>query len=269
MSSRFVSFNNSTLHFTILGNGPEHLLMFHGFGQDNNSFYSLSKLLSPQYTVYVFDLYFHGRSVWGQDEMALEKEHWKETLLIFFQENKIKNFCLAGYSLGGKFALATLEAFPEMTKSIILLAPDGVKISFWYTLATYPVLFRKIFKSMVEHPEKFQRLARILHQWGLVNKGVLKFAEFQMNTKEKRARVYYSWVIFRHLQFDLDKLAKLINQFKISVTVVVGQFDQVIKPKSMNRLLSKLDHYVFETPEVGHTGLIAASGKYFKKLMDS
>jgi pimeloyl-ACP methyl ester carboxylesterase len=239
--------------------------MFHGFGQDNNSFFPLSQVISSQYTAYVFDLYFHGQSRWGHSEKPLEKEHWRETLEEFFKQNKIDCFSLAGYSLGGKFALATLEAFPEKTKTLVLLAPDGIKTSFWYNLATYPLAFRKIFKSMIDHPERFQAIAKILYRWGIVKKGVLKFAEFQMNTKEKRAKVYFSWVVFRHLKFDLDKIAILINHHKISLTVVVGQYDQVIKPKSMERLLRKVDRYIFETPEVGHTGLVAASGPYFGK----
>ncbi len=249
----------------MLGNGPQNLLMFHGFGQDNNSFYPLSKAISSQYTAYVFDLYFHGESHWGYGEDPLEKDHWKKTLEEFFRENRIEHFSLAGYSLGGKFALATLEAFPEKTKALVLLAPDGLKTSPWYSLATYPLMFRKLFKSMIDHPEKFQTLARILYQCGLVKKGVLKFAEFQMNSREKRARVYYSWVVFRHLKFNLKKIASLINSHQVPLTVVVGQFDQVIKPKDMERLLRKVDRYVFETPEVGHTGLIAASGSYFRK----
>jgi pimeloyl-ACP methyl ester carboxylesterase len=238
--------------------------MFHGFGQDNNSFQSLMTVLSPQYTAYVFDLYFHGQSTWAHSEDALEKDHWKETLQQFFVENKIEKFSLAGYSLGGKFVFATLEAFPEKTQAIILLAPDGITQNFWYRLATFSQPSRKMFKSMVDHPERFQSVARMLFWCGLVKKGVLKFAEFQMNTREKRARVYYSWVVFRHLKFDLDKLAKIINRHKIPLTVVVGQYDQVIKPKSMEKLLNKLDNYIFETPEVGHTGLIAASGSYFR-----
>lgn len=241
--------------------------MFHGFGQDNNSFYPLSQAISSQYTAYVFDLYFHGESQWGHGEDPLEKIHWKETLEVFFQENRIQHFSLAGYSLGGKFALATLEAFPEKTKSLVLLAPDGIKTSPWYNLATYPLVFRRIFKSMIDHPERFEAIAKLLFRCGVVKKGVLKFAEFQMNSREKRARVYYSWVVFRHLKFDIRRIASLINHHKISLTVVVGQFDQVIKPKSMELLLRKVDQYVFETPEVGHTGLIAASGPYFRKRL--
>jgi len=266
MPSKFFHFQNSTLHYTTLGTGPKNLLMFHGFGQDNNSFHAFSKVLSEQYTAHIFDLYFHGQSHWGHGEATLEKSHWKETVKAFLQENKIENFTLAGYSLGGKFALATLEAFPEKTNGIILLAPDGIKTSFWYTLATYPIVVRKIFKRMIRQPSLFQSVARFLHSWRVVDKGVLKFAEFQMNSEEKRNRVYYSWVVFRHLNVDLTKVAALINQNKIPVTVIVGQYDKVIEPKRMESLLKKLHHYTFETPETGHTGLIAESGEYFRNL---
>src|SRR6186713_1690577 len=199
MPSNFFHFKNSTLHYTTLGNGPQNLFMFHGFGQDNKSYNALSRVLSSQYTAYIFDLYFHGESRWGYGEAPLEKTHWKETLEGFMQETGILNFSLAGFSLGGKFALATLEAFPEKTKGIILLAPDGIKTSFWYSLATYPIVVRKIFKRMIRQPGLFQSVARFLHSWRVVDKGVLKFAEFQMNSEEKRNRVYYSWVVFRHL----------------------------------------------------------------------
>ena len=62
------------------------------------------------------------------------------------------------------------------------------------------------------------------------------------------------------------KIARLINHHHIPLTLVVGKYDKVIKPANMNPLLKKLDHYTFETPEAGHTGLIAASGIYFGKM---
>jgi pimeloyl-ACP methyl ester carboxylesterase len=266
MSSHFFQFQHSTLHYSKVGNGPRNLLMVHGFGQDNKSFQGLSAVLSKQYTAYVFDLYFHGQSHWGHGEEPLEKTHWKEIVGGFLQENKMENFSLAGYSLGGKFALATLEAFPERTDAVILLAPDGIKTSVWYTFATYPIIVRKIFKRMIRRPQLFQSIARFLHRCGLVDKGVLKFAEFQMNSEEKRNRVYYSWVVFRHLEVDLNRMAELINQYKIPLTVIVGQYDKVIEPRSMDRLLRKVNTYTFETPETGHTGLIAESGEYFRNL---
>ncbi len=263
MPSRFLHYKNSKLHFTTLGNGPESLLMFHGFGQDNNSFYPLSRVISSQYTAYVFDLYFHGESQWAHGENPLEKQHWKETLEEFLRENNITHFNQAGYSLGGKFALATFEAFPEKTKALILLAPDGIKTSFWYNLATYPPLLRRFFKSMILRPERFLKLAGLLNKAGAVDQGLIRFAEYQMNTEEKRKRVYYSWVVFRHLTFDLDHISKLINKNNIRLTLIVGKYDKVITAGNMKGLLRKLDHYRFEVLESGHSGLINQSIPFF------
>ncbi|HZI23426.1 MAG TPA: alpha/beta hydrolase [Chryseolinea sp.] len=267
MPSKQFHFRKSTLHYTTLGNGPHHLLMFHGFGQDNNSFHSLSHDLANHYTAYIFDLYFHGQSTWGYDDQPLTKQHWKETLQAFFQEHQIENFYLAGFSMGGKFVLATLEAFPEKTQGIILLAPDGIKLNFWYFMATYPVLFRKLFRKMVHQPKLFHAIANALHQLGWVDKGVLKFATYQMNSEEKRNRVYYSWVVFRQIRVDLDKIAGLINRLRIPITIVVGQFDKVIQAKDMKPLVKKVSQCTFETPPVGHTGLILHSGEYFKNFL--
>ena len=265
MPSGFVHHKKSALHFTTIGTGPRNLLLFHGFGQDNNIYYSLAENLSSHFTIYVFDLYFHGKSDWGYGELALEKDHWKETILKFLEENGIQDFSVAGFSLGGKFALATVEAMPDRVHEIFLLAPDGIKTSFWYSMATYPLLLRKLFKSMIHHPEHFLSISKVLHKMGLVDKSLIKFAVYQMNSEEKRNRVYYSWVVFRHLRFDLSKLARIINHHKIFVTIVVGQYDRVIKATAMQRFVKKLDRCRFETPEAGHSGLISVSVKYFHK----
>jgi pimeloyl-ACP methyl ester carboxylesterase len=235
--------------------------MFHGFGQDNYSLHSLSRVLSNHYTAYIFDLYFHGQSTWGHGELPLEKQHWKETIQSFLEENQITVFSIVGFSLGGKFALATMEAFPEKIREMILLAPDGIKTSFWYSLATYPLLFRKIFKSMIDHHEHFLGVVKVLRALRLMDKSILKFAAFQMDSKEKRYRVYYSWVVFRRLRFNLKTIAGLINGYNIPLTVIVGQYDKVIQPRNMERLLEKIKRYEFETPAAGHTGLIAESGQ--------
>jgi pimeloyl-ACP methyl ester carboxylesterase len=266
MSSNFFRFQQSTLHYTTLGTGRNVLLLFHGFGQDNSSFQAVSSEISQHYTAYVFDLYFHGQSTWGHNEMPLEKKHWKQTMQQFLQEQAITDFSLAGFSLGCKFVLATLESFPTQVNGIILLAPDGIKTSFWYSLATYPLLFRKLFKSMIRHPERFNNILKFLHKLKLTDSGLLKFASFNMNTEEKRTRVYYSWVVFRRLQFDISAIANVINQRKIPLTLVVGQYDKVITTENMQHLLRQVPHCVFETPASGHTGLIAASGKYFRNL---
>jgi pimeloyl-ACP methyl ester carboxylesterase len=184
-------------------------------------------------------------------------------MTTFLRENMIDRFSVGGFSLGGKFALATLELFSEKINQVFLIAPDGIKTSFWYSLATYPIFLRKFFKSMIFHPQRFLAIAGFLQRNGLVDKGLIRFAEYQMNTEEKRYRVYFSWVVFRHLTFDLGKIALLLNKNGIQLTVIVGKFDKVIEPGNIKAFLNKVEKKRFEILESGHTGLINQSWEYF------
>lgn len=261
--NKFIYHNNSSLHYAKTGNGDKHLLVFHGFGQDLSVFDYLTHSLGRHYTFYIFDLYFHGKSKWGNGESTLKKKEWKETISLFVTENNIARFQLAGFSLGGKFVLATLEAFPEKVDKIFLIAPDGIKTSFWYSMATFPIFLRKFFRSMIFNPERFLALAQFLNKTGLVDQGLIRFAEYQMNSEEKRSRVYYSWIVFRHLTFNVEHIAQLINARNIIVWLIVGKYDKVIKPANMSRLTQKLHNYKLEVLESGHTGLINQSLPFF------
>jgi pimeloyl-ACP methyl ester carboxylesterase len=255
-SENFIDFKNSRLYYKKAGAGPKPLLLFHGFGQSHEVFSAWIAPLQKEYTLYAFDLFFHGQSTWP-DQTAVENSDWKKILELFLEKEKIESFIVAGYSLGGKFALATVLVFSERIQKVFLLAPDGVRVSAWYHLATYPVAFRWLFKSMIDKPERFKRVIRTLRTLGLVHKGVLRFAESQMETVDKRRRVYFSWVYFRHLTFDLRKISQLLNRFRIPVTVIVGKYDKVIPAQNMIPFLAMVNLKKVEVLDAGHNDLIA------------
>lgn len=259
-----VTLNNTTLHYHKSGHGEKTLLAFHGFGQDGSIYNTLAHELADRYTIYSFDLFFHGISTWPFGEKPLEKDFWKAIINQLLNENNIETFSVLGFSMGGKFALATLEAFPQKTQEIILIAPDGIKTNFWYSLATYPVAFRNLFKSMIQKPERFKAIIRVAYTLRLVDKGILRFVESQMNTEEKRNRVYFSWVVFRHLKFNMTATANLINNHAIRLIMITGKYDKIITTKNMNRLLHKVKHYDSFAPVTGHNGVIHASIKILK-----
>ena len=258
----FIHYGKNVLHYVKAGNGKHPLLVFHGFGQDHTLYVPLLKSLSPRYTLYIIDLFFHGKSEWNEDEHPLEKSTWANIVSVLLQEQGLSTFSILAYSLGGKFALATLEAFPDRIKDIFLIAPDGIKTSFWYSMATYPKILRRFFKSMIFRHERFLWIATKLNESNLVDKGLIRFADYQMNTEGKRKRVYYSWVVFRHLTFDLKKIASLINQNNIHLTMIVGEYDKVIKPENMHRLLKHVPGHRLLILPSGHVGLIAESLGY-------
>jgi pimeloyl-ACP methyl ester carboxylesterase len=183
----------------------------------------------------------------------------------FLEVHPMEKFSLCGFSLGGKFAIATLEAFPEHVNSMILIAPDGIKTSFWYSLATYPIVFRHLFKSMILHPNRFSALSKMLSSVRIMDRGLVRFADSQMDTEEKRRRVYYSWVVFRRLKFDLDKIAELINNNSIRLLLITGKYDKVIRSQSMSRLLKHVRVYRHEILETGHNGLINEAALFLQK----
>lgn len=265
MTKLLLELDQAKLNFIKTGTGNRVLLAFHGFGQSSEVFNKLAASLSATYTTYQVDIFFHGDSEWGFDQKPLEKEFWSRLMRKFLEEHSISTFSMLGYSMGGKFVLATLEAFPENVKEIFLLAPDGIKTSMWYSLATYPVALRNLFKSMIKKPNRFNTLANSVFRLGLIDKGVLRFVESHMNTEEKRNRVYYAWVVFRHLKFSMPAIAGIINENNIRLVMILGKFDKVITAKNMDALLQHVKHYQLEIPDTGHNGVIGASIKILNK----
>lgn len=259
IENRFIRNRFGSLHYVIAGQGRHPLIFFHGFGQDHSIYLPLIHELSNDYRLFIFDIYFHGGSEWHLGEQPLEKSEWSETIRSFLTENHIENFSLVGFSLGGKFALATAESFPDRIEKLFLIAPDGISTSFWYSMATYPILFRKFFRSMIDSYPRFQRFASLLNMLKLVDKGLIRFADYQMGTKEKRRRVYYSWVVFRHLKFEVRRLATLLNQYRIDTTVIVGRYDKVIVAERIQRFVERLEFGRLKVLESGHNGLIYES----------
>lgn len=249
-------YKGSSLFYHQAGHGRKHLLLFHGFGQDHTVFLPLADALKDEFTLYIFDLYFHGASQWNNNERPLEKQEWKEILNHFLEEHQIENFNVAGFSLGGKLALATVEAFPEKISSLVLIAPDGIKTSFWYSLATYPFAFRKIFRTIIYKPGIFLSLIRLLQATRMMDRGLLRFAESQMNTEEKRKKVYFSWVVLRRLEFDMQKIASTINVHQIKTILIGGRFDKVIRAENLSGLSKHLQEAETVIVESGHNHLL-------------
>lgn len=255
MNQACITFHNSDLYYYRFGAGSKTILLFHGFGQDHSAFDSWIETLKNDYTIISFDIYFHGQSVWVESN-PLTKEDWKNIVDLLIQKEKINDFELAAFSMGGKFAFATFELFPEKVKRMILIAPDGIKVNFWYRLATYPIAMRALFESVVSNPKLFFLLAKFLEAIGVINKYLLRFVTLQMDTMEKRHRVYCTWIQFRLLKFDMRSIAELINTNKIALKIIVGKHDKVIPAQDMNRLLKYVPDGKLEIIDAGHNNLI-------------
>ena len=264
MPTHTFSFKGADLHYGLYPGGPKILLTFHGFGQSQHYFSSLAASVEKEYTVYSFDLFYHGRSHWPNSDQPLSKNFWKEMMANFLQEQQINRFSLAGFSMGGKFVLATFEAFPERTDEILFIAPDGIRTSFWYSMATYPSWARRYFRKVVEEPESLFRLMNLFRRLQIVDAGILRFAEYQMGARHQRERVYNSWVMSRQLSFKMPRIAGLINRHGVKVKMFLGRYDKIMTQRNMQNLLRHLKQYDLEVLERGHSMLIDDVARYLK-----
>lgn len=260
------------LYYTKVGSGTEPLLCFHGAGQDGEScFKPFAQQVGNRFVLYAFDLFYHGNSgclngVEFSDNEVITKDIWQKYLSQFLQENNITRFSVAGFSMGGRFALATIEAFPHNINEVFLMAPDGLTDHWLYVLATRFAFTRRVFKVIAFQQNKLQRLGKLLQKLGLIDPSIIRFAEAMMNTPEKQQQIYRTWVGFRSLRFNPKKLAQLIELHLIKTWIFVGKYDKIMPLKEVYSFTHQLKDSRLVILDSGHGRLVEKTATYLHEI---
>jgi pimeloyl-ACP methyl ester carboxylesterase len=229
------------LRYRKFGQGPEPLLLFHGIGQTGEEcFRSYESELGDRCTLYVFDLPFHGvhglpadPTRWRTGNHPITPDEWQQKLSIFLEENNLTTFSVAGFSLGGRFALQTLQAFFPRIRKAFLIAPDGVKPHFVYRLATEVAPLRNIFRLIMRSPGVICDAIDGLNRLGVIDKDLVKIVHYTLSNSEKAMQVYLSWVNFRNLKASRSLYKEDVEQLNEKVFLFLGRFDQLITKKDI------------------------------------
>jgi len=253
----------SSLHFHKLGHGPNILLAFHGIGQEGAScFKPFEDNLGKYYTIYAFDLFFHGQSHLPEERHAfsepepITKAIWKDVIQGFLTKNQISRFDVAGFSMGGRFVLATLEAFSDKIDNAFLIAPDGISKHPLYSFATGFAPARRLFRRCMKHPKTFFRAVKYLENTGIINQSLQRFTQHVLNTPEKRQTVFNSWIAFRPLQFDIPKLYAKTQADHVELFLFIGKYDKLLPPKAVKKLSDLMPEQYYQILQSGHGSLV-------------
>ncbi len=247
-------FNDVFLTVRVFGSGRKIIVAFHGYGQNGSDLQFIAGQ-NPEITLYSFDLFYHGESDSPSPRPPLSHQLFHNLFEDFLLQKKIESFDLLGFSMGGKYALSLIPDYYEQINRLILVAPDGIKKDFWYALATDDLLFQKLFRRMVHKPEWFFKMALFLDRIKLVDGRARKFALHEMNTFEKRNRVYNSWVYLKKFFVSESKLMQTLNTHQIRTTFVLGEFDRIIKVREINKFANKLKYKSIILLPTGHSGI--------------
>jgi pimeloyl-ACP methyl ester carboxylesterase len=244
------------LHFRTFGRGSRLMICFHGYGLDAGSFEVLHHWDNHSYTLLCFDHAFHGQSEMYTNEVEVPVNVLCDPIVQFAKELGYTSCSIMAFSLGGKLALCLTERYPDFVEKLVLIAPDGIKTSFWYSLATYPLFFRAALRRIVLRPWFFNRLVQTMRVLKLVDKGILRFASSQMNTVKKRYRLYNTWVAYKQFNPNLRTLAVLLNNRQIPVLLYLGKYDKIITQSNLYFFIKQLAVIQVVTLPVGHNHLI-------------
>ncbi len=223
-----ISFKNSTINFCKFGNGPKILFCLQGYGEDGTSFSFLEQQLGSVYTLYAIDLPFHGATIWN--EQALFTAEDLMNLFNFINPNHV-TFSILAFSFGGRIALFFLQKFPDKIEHIVLIAPDGLHVNFWYWLTTETWLGNKLFSLTMKHPQYLFCFLAFADKANLLNKSIVKFIHYYLDDKSERSLLYKRWTCMKKFKPDLHAIKKLTAEKNITMQFLFGKFDKIILSK--------------------------------------
>jgi pimeloyl-ACP methyl ester carboxylesterase len=229
----FVHSRGYSWEYFIFGKGPEILFAFHGFDNDANDFRIFEKEFGERYTIVSINLFFHGGS--DTPSHSAEDDFTNEILAELFGnllfDLNCQRFSLLGFSLGGRIIMELIKHFPDRIDRVLLLAPDGLKISPWYVFITNTTIGHKIFKRAVYKAGNILRYSKILYKAGIVAEKQYLFALSNFDTLEKRKKVYNVWMIFRHILPKAKDVGHALKKYQIPVDIYFGKRDTIIRER--------------------------------------
>ena len=270
MGLQLLTYRNSTIGYYQFGSGPNAAICFHGFGEDAATFDFIANYAGNQYTFYSIDLPFHGKTEW-KEGLNFTHTDLREIVEEILLENNYKlqstnyKFTLLGFSLGGRVALSLYQAMPEKIEKMVLLAPDGLKINYWYWLATQTWLGNNFFAFTMKKPSWFFGLLKLMNKLKLVNSSVFKFVNYYIGDAEVRRLLYARWTTLRKLKPNLRRIKSLVREHQTPVRLIYGKHDRIILPSVGEKFRKGIEKYC--TLTVIHSGHQVLHEKHIQEIL--
>jgi len=252
MQSGFLNYHSSKIYYRFGGQGPQPLVCFHGYGETALNFDFLEKKLSNSHKIIAIDLPFHGNTEWSEPRLDATvladviRELCKQLNI------EIKNLQLIGFSMGGRMALCVLEQLPDQVSKLVLLAPDGLTVNFWYWLPTQTVLGNSLFKFTMHNPGWFLGMLRLSNKLRIINQSIYKFVEYYIHDDVVRKDLYERWTGLSKCTPSMERVRRLVRSHHIAVRLLYGKFDRIISHKRGSKLFSKIPNCSVQVLNCGH-----------------
>lgn len=250
-----IKISNGDFNCRVLGKGRKNIIAFHGFGQDGNIFIPMINS-TANYTIYSFDLPFHGKSEINEKTSYFSKDEIVGLVQELLDETGITQFSILAFSIGAKFTFPIIESFGSRIENIWLLAPDGIYENFWYRLFTNNPLTRHLLQFLLKKQLLLERVAGLLLNFKLIDHELTAMAKNSATTKEKREQVYNTWIYVKNLKWNAESLNKVLKKNKLRIYIMLGTNDRIISKPKIERESKHIDNLEVILLSCGHHNLI-------------
>lgn len=246
----YITYRNSRIYCQRTGTGRNIVFCFHGYGENSNTFQQLAASLEDTHSVFTFDLPLHGKTEWNEGDTCTPAM-WHD---IIHQCNPDKRpVTLLGYSIGGRIALSLYQYNPDTCKKLVLIAPDGLHVNFWYWFSTQTWLGNRFFRHTVNNPRWIFGLVTFAWKIRLINKAMYKVTHYYIDDVEQRKMLYARWTVLRRFRPSLAEIKTRIVARDTIVKLLFGKYDKIILSSHGQRFAKTLEKQAtLRIMEAGH-----------------
>ncbi|MBC8051547.1 MAG: alpha/beta hydrolase [Sphingobacteriaceae bacterium] len=253
----FFTNNKVRLHYYTYGNGPEAMLAFHGFGMKGTQFSVLENAFSERYTIYSFDLFFHGQTELIDDSLGVIRKGVSSSefggyMAEFIQKMDFQKVSLLSYSMGALMALSVIESIPVLVDNAFFIAPDGIRPNKLLQFGSGNKIMNRIFYKLVYSPKTVQFILNSLFKYGYIDDSLHRILQGEFGTVATRLTCYQAITYHANLRFKPNKLAAIINKNQINTYFYFGETDRLFPPSIGHEFSAMLENTSLYILNTGH-----------------
>jgi pimeloyl-ACP methyl ester carboxylesterase len=210
------------------------LLCFYGYGQSEQVFLDLHHITKNKYSILIIHLpYETTETAWDKDFFANEVS----SLLIVYG---IKSFTIVSFSLGSRLGLCLIEKIPEKVNTLILLAPDGIKMGFWNTLAVNSHVGKLIFRKLIFSNSLLPNMLKLFLRLKLIPQTLYAFSAWHIRNTNERQRLFHTWLNLKNMIPNLLKINEVYKIYRFPIIAYFGEHDIVIDTQCHKKLARQI-----------------------------
>ena len=226
MNSAFLQLDESAVHYYKYGAGTQLLIAFHGFGDNASVFDIFGEILGADYTIYAFDLPFHGKTNWQKE--WYDKSSITKIINAVLDKEGVLNFDLLGHSYGGEIVLSIVDHFQTNLRRAFLLAPSGLYTKGMKLPTLIPLWARQLLTKTLGQSTFVVRLSTFLNQVGLLDAYSFRFMQYHNRTEQRRKALWSTWLSLGAFQFNKKQLLKILQEQRTALYFILGKYDPII-----------------------------------------